>query len=99
MSITQTSEGTVLKIFVRPNSSKFKVEFEDKEIVVYSTEEPIKGMVNKEIVKELTKLFGSRVGIVSGFTSKQKVLLLKDAKKDTIENALRIAVVNNDKIG
>ncbi len=98
MSITQTSEGTVLKIFVKPNSSKFKIEFEDKEIIVYSTEEPIKGRVNKEITKELTKLLGYRVGIVSGLASKQKVLLLKEAKKDTIENALRSAADNSDKI-
>lgn len=98
MSITQTSEGTVLKIFVKPNSSKFKIEFEDKEIIVYSTEEPIKGRVNKEITKELTKLLGYRVGIVSGFTSRQKVLLLKDAKKVAIENALRSVVDNSDKI-
>jgi len=98
MSITQTSEGTVLKIFVKPNSSKFKIEFEDKEIIVYSTEEPIKGRVNKEITKELTKLLGYRVGIVSGLASKQKVLLLKEARKDTIENALRSAADNSDKI-
>ncbi len=98
MSITQTSEGTILKIFVKPNSSKFKIEFSDNEIIVYSTEEPIKGRVNKEIAKELTKLLGSRVGIVSGLTSKQKVLLLKDAKKETIEDALRSSVYNVDKI-
>lgn len=98
MSITQTSEGIVLKIFVKPNSSKFKIEFDDKEIIVYSTEEPIKGRVNKEIAKELTKLLGSKVGIVSGLTSKQKVLLLKDGKKDTIENALRSAADNSEKI-
>jgi len=97
MSITQTKDGTILKIFVKPSSPKFKIEFDDKEIVVYSTEEPIKGKVNKEIVKELTKLFDSKVEIVSGLTSKQKVLLLKDAKKETIDSTVRSIIGNSEK--
>jgi uncharacterized protein (TIGR00251 family) len=98
MSITQTEDGTILKIFVKPNSSEFKIEFDDREIVVYSTEEPIRGKVNKEIIKELTKLLGFRIGIVSGLTSKQKVLLLKDAKKETVVKVLRSLTDKNDKI-
>ncbi len=52
------------------------------EIVVYSTEEPVKGKVNKEIIKELTKLLHAKVELASGFTSKEKQLFVKrDAKK------------------
>ena len=98
MSITQTKDGALLKIFVKPNSSEFKIEFDDKEIVVYSTEEPIRGKVNKEIIKELTKLLGFKIGIVSGLTSKQKVVLLKDAKKETVDNVLRSLTDDRDKI-
>jgi uncharacterized protein len=95
MSITQTKDGIIIRIFVKPNSSKFRIEFDDKEIVVYSTEEPVKGKVNKEIIKELTKLLGSKVEILSGLTSKQKILLLKDAKKETIDTAFRSIAKNS----
>jgi uncharacterized protein len=88
MSIKETKEGIVLSIFVKPNSPKFKIELDDGEVVVYATEEPEKGKVNKEIMKEAGKLLGFRVEIVSGLTSKQKVLLLRDASKAQVEAVL-----------
>ena len=57
MSIAETKDGVILTIFVKPNSAKFKIELDGDEIVVHSTEEPVKGKVNKEIIKELSKLF------------------------------------------
>jgi hypothetical protein len=89
MNINQTQDGTILKVFVKPNNPKFKIEFNDDEVVIYSTEEPIKGKVNREIVKKLSRMFGFEVKVISGLTSKQKVLLIKDAKRETIEANLR----------
>jgi len=89
MNINQTQDGTILKVFVKPNSPKFKIEFNDDEVVIYSTEEPIKGKVNREIVKKLSKMLSFEVKIISGLTSKQKVLLLKAAKRETVEANLR----------
>ncbi len=88
MSITQTKDGVIITIFVKPNSPKFKIELDDNEIVVHSTEEPVKGKVNKEIIKEFTKLFHTKVEIVFGLTSKQKKLLIKDTKREEIEHLL-----------
>ena len=85
MSITEIKDGTILTIYVKPNSPKFKIERDCDEIVVYSTEEPIKGKVNKEIIKELTKLFHKKTEIVSGATSKQKKVLIRNIKKKEIE--------------
>ena len=87
MSITETKDGVILTIFVKPNSPKFKIELDGDEIVVYSTEEPVKGKVNKEIIKELTKLFHkvrnlflelllSRKSFSSGTLEKRKSNLL-----------------------
>jgi uncharacterized protein YggU (UPF0235/DUF167 family) len=56
LSIKETNDGTVLSIFVKPNSPKFNIELDGDEIVVYATEEPEKGKVNKEIMKEAGKL-------------------------------------------
>ena len=85
MKLTETEEGIVINVFVKPNSPRFEVAIEGDEIVIHCTNEPIKGKVNKELVKELTKFFHLRVDLVSGATSKQKRLLLRNAKKTEIE--------------
>jgi uncharacterized protein len=90
MSLRETGEGVIISIFVKPNSPKFKIELDGGEVVVYATEEPERGKVNKEILKELTKLFHIQVEFVSGMTSKQKVLLLRGANKAQIEAAIQV---------
>ena len=89
MKISETKDGTAIEVFVKPNSQKFEVVVEGDEIVVRCTEEPVKGKVNKEIIKELSKLFHSRVEIAAGATSKQKVVLVRGAKKNEIERLLK----------
>ena len=89
MSIKEAKDGVSITIFVKPNSPIFKIEFEGAEIVVYSTEEPIKGKVNKEIIKEFTKLFNSKVELVLGFTSKEKQLFVKGMGKQQVERFLK----------
>ncbi len=85
MSIKETSKGVILTIFVKPNSPKFKVELNGGEVVVYATEEPEKGRVNKEIIKELSKLLHTKVELASGFTSKQKQLLINGIGRQELE--------------
>ena len=65
MKLTETKYGTIIEVFVKPNQPKFKVTIDGCEIVVFSTQEPVKGKVNKEIVKELSKFFNSRVELVA----------------------------------
>ena len=88
MKINQTKEGLVLEVFVKPKSKEFRITVEGDEIVVYCTEEPVRGKVNKELTKEFSRLFHKNVEIVSGFTSKQKRLLVKGAEIDKIKHAL-----------
>ena len=90
MSITKTKNGVTLKVFVKPNSPKFKVDYDNEEIVVYSTEEPVKGKVNKEIIKEFTKLLHAKVELASGFTSKEKHLSVKGLRKQQAEQLLQL---------
>jgi uncharacterized protein (TIGR00251 family) len=88
MSITETKDGVIITIFVKPNSPKFTIELDGNEIIVHSTEEPVKGKVNKEIIKEFTKLLHTKVEIVSGATSKQKKLRIKGVERKEIEDLL-----------
>jgi uncharacterized protein len=88
MKLTETKDGVVVEVFVKPNSQKFGVTVEGDEIVVRCTEEPVKGKVNKELIKELTKLFRTQVELVSGATSKQKKLLIKTVERNQVERLL-----------
>lgn len=89
LSLKETKDGVLLSIFVKPNSPKFKIEVDSGEVVVYATEEPERGKVNKEILKELSKFFGVKVEIASGASSKQKVLLIY-ATKAAVQSALEL---------
>ena len=90
MSITQTKDGLILTIFVKPNSPKFKIELEDEEIIVHSTEEPVNGKVNKEILKEFSKFLHTKVELASGATSKQKQLFARGITKSQAEQLLQL---------
>ena len=89
MSIKETKDGVSITIFVKPNSPKFKVEIDGGEIVVHSTEEPVKGRVNKEIIKEFSKLLNAKVEIATGATSRQKQLFVQGMDKNQVEQLLR----------
>lgn len=77
MKLIETKESTLIEVYVKPNQPRFSVKLEGDEITVLCTEEPIKDKVNKELIKELSKLFHADVNIVSGLTSKQKRLAIK----------------------
>lgn len=69
-----------MKIIVKakPNSKEERVEkISDSEFVVFVKEPPVQGRANAAIVKALADYFGvsiSQVRIVSGHTSRQKVI-------------------------
>jgi uncharacterized protein (TIGR00251 family) len=88
MKTTETKDGTTIEVFVKPNQPKFDVKIDGDEIVVFSTEEPVKGKVNKEIIKELTKRFHTKVELISGSTSRQKRLLIKNVDKAEVDRLL-----------
>ncbi len=90
MSITEAKNGVVIKVFAKPNSPKFQIEFDREEIIVHCTGEPVKGKVNKEIIKEFTKLLHKKVELASGFTSKEKQLFVRDIRKEQAEQLLKL---------
>ena len=90
MSIKETKDGVIITIFVKPNSSKFKIELDGDEIVVHSTEEPVKGKVNKEIINEFSKLLHAKVELATGATSRQKQLFVKSMGKSQVKQYLQL---------
>ena len=88
MKTTQTEEGVIVEVFVKPKARSFRIVVEGDEVVVFCEEEPVKGRVNKEIVKEFSKLLRRKVELLSGLTSKRKRLLIRDAEKSEVERVL-----------
>ena len=85
MNLKETKNGVIIEVFVKPNQPKFNIKLDGDEIIVSCTEEPVKGKVNKELMKELSKFFHAEVEMVSGFTSKQKRFLIKNMSKSDAE--------------
>jgi uncharacterized protein (TIGR00251 family) len=88
MKAIETKDGLILEVYVKPRSKTFRIVVDKDEIVVFCQEEPAKGKVNREITRELSKLFRKKVEITSGFSSRQKKLLIKGAKKGDAERVL-----------
>lgn len=89
MRLIETKDGTIIEVFVKPNQPKFKVTLEGEEIVVFSTEEPVKNKVNKEVIKELSRLFHAQVELVSGATLREKKFIIKALTKTQTEGTIR----------
>ncbi|MCD6398821.1 MAG: YggU family protein [Candidatus Aenigmarchaeota archaeon] len=80
----------LIKIKVKPNSGKFKISLErdlnGPYLRVWLKSQPEKGKANKELLKELKKVFGE-VEIVSGASSREKYIKVSNNIK--IEEKLR----------
>lgn len=88
MNVKETKNGTIIEVSVKPNQPKFNIKLDGDDIIVFCAEAPVKGKVNKELIKELSKLFNAEIKMVSGFTSKQKRLLIKNISKSDVEQLL-----------
>jgi uncharacterized protein (TIGR00251 family) len=89
LQITEIASGCIIDVSVKPRSREFKLVIEGDDIVVFCTEEPVRGQVNKEIIKGLSRLFHKQVELVSGFSSRQKKLLVKGVMKKEVEGLLK----------
>ena len=78
----------LLDVHVKPRSGNFKALVEDDDLLAYCSEEPQGGRVNRELVKELSRLFHKKVELVSGFASRNKRVLVRNAVKSEVEQAL-----------
>jgi uncharacterized protein (TIGR00251 family) len=92
MKIKETSDGLVLEVLVKPRSKSCRIEISNMEVLFFCKKPPIKGKVNKELIKAFSNLFGSEVKIVAGLSSNQKMVLLKDIDKLTFEQKIKSTI-------
>ena len=88
MKLQETAQGVVLDVHVKPGSKEFRLQLEEDELVVLCREAPVKGKVNKELLKQFSRLFGRKVELVSGFTSRQKRFLISDIEAEEVNRIL-----------
>lgn len=88
MELKKTSDGVVLNLQVKPNSKQFKIIADSGELVIHCREVPVKGKVNRELVKELSRVFNAKVEILSGFTSRQKKILIRNISAEKVNEIL-----------
>ena len=89
MELLETKQGILLKIFVKTNTKKFQIEFENNQILVMCPEIPEKGKVNKYLIKSFSKLFGREIKLLSGFTSKKKIFLISNIEIEQVKKILQ----------
>lgn len=75
-----------LKARITPNAREFRAEYceEKKECRVRVAEKPEKNKANKELLKNLEKLFGCRVTIIRGANSRNKLLETTKSEEEII---------------
>jgi hypothetical protein len=88
MKICETKKGLILEVSVKSKSREFRIVVDGDEVIVYCKSDPVGGKVNRELIREFSRLFRRKVELVSGFTSKQKRLLIRDAEKNQVEAIL-----------
>ncbi|MCW4034371.1 MAG: DUF167 family protein [Candidatus Bathyarchaeota archaeon] len=88
MNLQKTPDGVIVEVYVKPNSKQFAIQLDHDTITVQCKQAPVKGKVNKELLKQFTKLFGKRVELVSGSTSRQKKLLVYDIELNEAERVM-----------
>lgn len=88
MKIQTTDDGVILNMNVKPNAKEFKIKIEEDEIIVMCNETPVKGKVNKKLLQHFSRLFGRRVELISGFSSKRKKFLIHNIKAEEANQIL-----------
>jgi uncharacterized protein (TIGR00251 family) len=89
MEILKTKTGVVLKVHVKPRSRSFRIQIND-ELIIFCRQPPVEGKANRELIKELSKMFERKIKIVSGFCSRIKTISIENATKEEVMKILKI---------
>jgi len=83
---------TTISMRVRPNSARNEVvDVTDGVYLVKISAPPVKGKANKELIAFLSRLLGvskSRVNILKGYTSRNKVIALDGISEEDVKKRL-----------
>ncbi len=94
INIRDIEDGIVVSVKVQPNASKDRVVGEHADqLKIAVTVAPEKGKANKAVIKVLSRLIGvksSDIQIVSGETSRDKKVFIRDINEDDFNRIVKI---------
>lgn len=88
-AISLKDNDVLVDIEVSPNSKRFEISGFNQwrnRIEIRIRQVPQKGKANREICKEMSKIFNCEVAIFKGEKSSQKTLLFRNSSRETILN-------------
>jgi len=87
--IKNVKDGVLIEFKVKPNSSKFKIEKKEEDIIIYCKSPPENNKANQEIIGELKILVNHQVKMVRGFKSKIKTIVIYNMTKKEFEEMIK----------
>ena len=76
----------MIKIYVKPRSSKTRLVSENGDIIFYTNAKPEKNEANKSLIKYISNRLGisaSSIKIVSGYRKRVKIILIENMDMKT----------------
>ena len=86
--LKKTSNGVIININVKPQSKNFEVKLSESEITIFCKSPPIGGKANREVMKELSKIFKHKVIIIAGYKKNTKIILVEGITLESARSAL-----------
>ena len=86
--LKETPDGLLIRTHIRPSSHKFDIKIINDLIVISTKSIARDNKANMEILKELKRLVKRNVSIVSGATSKEKVLLIENCSIEQFKKSV-----------
>ena len=89
--LTESKDGVVINLYVKPGSDKDALVLEGDELVFYTTEIPEKGRANAALIRFLSRIAGlpiSKIDIIYGLKDRTKRVLVKDISIDQLVDRL-----------
>ena len=76
--VRETPRGVALEVYVVPRAGESRLVYRDGELIYYSSAHCKGHAVNYDLLKWLSRNIGGRPGILRGWTSRVKLVLLED---------------------
>ena len=90
--IRESKRGILLAVHVVPRSAKSELTgLYGRALRIRLAAPPVKGAANKELVRFLAKALAvskGQIGIISGHTSRQKIVAVSGSSRETIQTTL-----------
>ena len=80
--IQEDANGVCVMVRINTQSGRFRIYKKSDRLVVDIKNRPEKGKANAEIAAKMGKMLGKDVGIVKGFKSRDKTILIRNVSKE-----------------